>query len=115
MKHINLYSQEDYHDDATIIATKEGLEALRNVIDNLLSGKTSRAIGKKIDAIYSYDSDGEGYRLFVEMLEEKEFVDIKSPISTLFYKENKKEHTVTDMMDDLLERKTTIVMPAVKE
>lgn len=85
MKLLNIYGQYDHHTEAKIIGNREGLEALKAVIEEALKGigalengsvKASsnaarghvNADGKvsgKIDDIFA--SDGEGYEVIVEM------------------------------------------------
>lgn len=55
---VHMHGQYTHHSEAHILATKEGLEALRDAIGAALSG------GKGEATVYA--SDGEGYSVHIE-------------------------------------------------
>lgn len=66
MKILNIYGQECEHTEAKIIGNREGLEALKQAIDDALrfvTGKSTTASDKEP----LFASDGEGYEVIVEM------------------------------------------------
>ena len=66
MKILNIYGQEFWHTEARIVGNCEGLEALKQTIDDALrvfAGKATTADEKEP----LFASDGEGYEVIVEM------------------------------------------------
>ena len=66
MKILNIYGQETYHCDAKIIGNREGLEALKQTIDDTLRVFGGRSTTSN-DKEPLFASDGEGYEIVVEM------------------------------------------------
>lgn len=58
---INIYGQPAWHFPARIVANREGLEALRVAIDNLLWNTNEKQTIREVFA-----SDGEGYEITIE-------------------------------------------------
>jgi hypothetical protein len=77
MKLLNIYGQYDNHTEARIIGNREGLEALKEIIERALrNGKASNEqagshINPNQDVIGEsealFASDGEGYEVIIEM------------------------------------------------
>ncbi len=68
MKILNIYGQYDNHTEARIIGNREGLEALKQAIDDALrvpNGRASTDELNKDDPIFA--SDGEGYEVQTEI------------------------------------------------
>ena len=68
MKILNIYGQEAWHTEARIIGNREGLESLKQTIDNALrvpTGKATTAWDDEREPLFA--SDGEGYEVIVEM------------------------------------------------
>lgn len=59
-KLLHIYSQEYWHDDAFLVATRDGLLALREAID--------RALKKRTGSARFFTGDGEGYSVHVVLL-----------------------------------------------
>lgn len=62
-KLLHIYSQEYWHDDAFLVATRDGLLALRAAID--------RALKKGTGSSRFFTGDGEGYSAHVVLLREE--------------------------------------------
>ena len=61
---LHLYAQETYHQEAFIVGTRPGLEALKRAIDKaLMEGQGDEEV---------FVSDGEGYSVVVLLKEEEE-------------------------------------------
>jgi len=65
MKILNIYGQEAWHTEARIIGNREGLEALRQTIDDALTIAVDEASTKQ-NPEPLFASDGEGYEVIVE-------------------------------------------------
>jgi hypothetical protein len=62
---VNIYPQFTYHHDGRIIGTREGLIQLRHALDSTIeTGQPRQAL--------VFSSDGEGYVIEVECLDEAE-------------------------------------------
>jgi hypothetical protein len=61
MRLLHLYGQEAWHDEAFVIGNREGLLALRALIDEALT--TGRAKSKETSEEQIWVSDGEGYTI----------------------------------------------------
>lgn len=70
MKILNIYGQEAWHTEARIIGNREGLEALKQTIDDALRVPTGRATTDD-EKTPLFASDGEGYAVDVEMHNDK--------------------------------------------
>ena len=66
MKILNIYGQWYWHTEARIIGNREGLEALRQTIDDALTIVVDEASTKQ-DPEPLFASDGEGYEVIVEI------------------------------------------------
>lgn len=75
---IHIYSQQAHHDDAYIVCTKEGLRALRVMLDV--------ADVKGAATFPAMCNDGEGYDLHIIVTERE---DIALPYTGVFAKENR--------------------------
>ena len=66
MKLLNIYGQAFYHQEARIIGNREGLEALKQTIDDALRVFEEKAsTNDNKEPLFA--SDGEGYEVIVEM------------------------------------------------
>jgi hypothetical protein len=65
---LNIYGQESWHTDARIVGDREGLEALKQVIQDALdtAGKGDGSATTPDEPEPLFASDGEGYQLTVE-------------------------------------------------
>jgi hypothetical protein len=93
MKILNIYGQFDYHSPARIIGNREGLEHLKNTIEQALKSCSANTNikdeqGKLIDCLFA--SDGEGYELTIEMNnDEWGLSDLEPEAKTNFWNQRK--------------------------
>lgn len=65
---LHLYAQEQEHDDAFVVGTRESLTALRNAIDQALEGEAAH---RSSDSLAEFTAaDGECYDLYVKVVPE---------------------------------------------
>ena len=83
MRILNIYGQEYWHCDALIVGNKEGLEALKQTIDEALRVISKKA-STKDDKEPFFASDGEGYEVIVELHDEE--WGIKAPKDSFWNK-----------------------------
>lgn len=69
---INVYAQLFPHDDLYISATKEGLEQLKNIIENILNNNVGR------DSFNTSNSDGEGYEVVVTLYSDEQINNLRT-------------------------------------
>lgn len=66
MKVLNIYGQAFWHSEARIVGNREGLEALKQTLDDALRVHREKATTAD-DKEPLFASDGEGYEVVVEM------------------------------------------------
>ncbi|MGF6440200.1 hypothetical protein [Paraburkholderia youngii] len=65
---LHLYAQEQEHDDAFVVGTRESLVALRKAIENALEGKSAN---RSSDSMAEFTAaDGECYDLYIKVVPE---------------------------------------------
>jgi len=71
MKLLNIYGQFDNHAEAKIVGNREGLRALKDLLDKVLSNTKDNSVTDSGNDDSIFASDGEGYPLTVTMNNEK--------------------------------------------
>jgi len=70
MKILNIYGQEEWHTEARIIGNSEGLQALKQTINDALRVISNKATtAEENNPLFA--SDGEGYEVIVECNDDK--------------------------------------------
>lgn len=64
MRILNIYGQPSHHFEARIVGNREGLEALRNAIDNALIIDSHAKAPDDNEPLFA--SDGEGYEILID-------------------------------------------------
>ena len=96
MRTIQIYGQNAWHDRAIIISDRDGLLALKGVIERLLE------TDKQSDYVNCYVSDGEGYHLFISKIDNpEEWSKIEHPYTYEPAKSKDKLHA-----DEYVDRET---------
>jgi hypothetical protein len=72
-KEANLYPQEHQHSDGRILLNRSAAKELRDVLTKLLGDLGQQPPDRKAlsGSIGTYSSDGEGYRLLIEIVDGK--------------------------------------------
>lgn len=91
MKLIHIYPQESWHMDAYIVANREGLQALKEAIDEALDRENAE--------VEAFVSDGEGYEI--------EIILNDSPWGSTFWKQVAVPYTA----DYAKEKREDVVWP----
>ena len=73
MKFANIYGQAVQHDDVALVASREMLEQLQKAINSLLTTT------QNVEYIRTFDSAGEEFKLYIELLEDEKFEKLESP------------------------------------
>ncbi|MFP7493413.1 hypothetical protein SFC66_06445 [Terribacillus saccharophilus] len=78
-KHLQLYAQKAHHYEAFIVANKEGIQELIEALNKaLLEGESKADL---------YPSDGEGYKLYIKLLNNNDvdlFESLEMPYTDQF-------------------------------
>jgi len=99
MKILNIYGQEAWHTEARIIGNREGLEALKQTIDDALRVPDGKATTEN-DTEPLFASDGEGYEVIVEMHNDE--WGIKAPENSFWCrKENYAQYTILERQQNI--------------
>lgn len=88
---MNIIGQLFYHADAGIIANREALESVKNVIEMLLNSKEEEKLG----FVKAFDSDGEGYKLYIELVRDEDFTNFVSPAEKAILRDSGNTTTIT--------------------
>lgn len=81
---IHLYGQEAWHDNAYIVATREGLEKLKELVD--------KAIAEAQSNHEVMTGDGEDYTLHVIQVHPKDMEKLVTPYTSEYAQDNREKY-----------------------